>query len=249
MYLIGDIGNTDIKICLFNANLKLIKQVRFKTVLLNNNYLEKNLIFIKKYKLDLKKVLFSSVVPVIYKRIKNIIEKIIKVKCTELKQLRLDKLVKIKVNKKQIGSDRLANAISVINKKNNFIVVDFGTATNFDVIIKNNYIGGILAPGVNLSLKTLFDNASLIPKIKLEKTKRIIGKNTTSAIRAGFYHGYSGLIDNIIKMIIKQTGKSFNIILTGGYSYLFKNSIKKKIIIKKNLTIHGVLKAAVFLSK
>ena len=97
-----------------------------------------------------------------------------------------------------------------------------------------------------MSLKTLFDNASLIPKIKLEKTKRIIGKNTTSAIRAGFYHGYSGLIDNIIKMIIKQTGKSFNIILTGGYSYLFKNSIKRKTIIKKDLTINGVLKAAVF---
>ena len=97
MYLIGDIGNTDIKICLFNQNLKLINQVRFKTVLSNKNYLEKNLRFIKKYKLDIKKVLFSSVVPVIYKGIKNIIEKTIKVKCTELKQLRLDKLVKIKV--------------------------------------------------------------------------------------------------------------------------------------------------------
>ena len=139
----------------------------------------------------------------------------------------------------------LINAISVIDKKNNFIVVDFGTATNFDVIIKDNYIGGILAPGVNLSLSTLSDKASLIPKIKLEKVKSIIGKNTISAIRAGFYHGYEGLIDNIIKMIIKQTGKSFNIILTGGYSHLFKNSIKKKTIIKNNLTINGVLKAAV----
>jgi len=103
MYLIGDIGNTDIKICLFNQNLKLIDQVRFKTVLSNKNYLEKNLRFIKKHKLDLKKVLFSSVVPVIYKEIKKIIEKLIEIKCTELKQLRLDKLVKIKVNKKQIG--------------------------------------------------------------------------------------------------------------------------------------------------
>ena len=93
--------------------------------------------------------------------------------------------------------------------------------------------------------KTLSDKASLIPKIKLEKIKYVIGKNTTSAIRAGFYHGYSGLIDNIIKMIIKQTGRSFNIILTGGYSYLFKNSIKGKTIIKKDLTINGVLKAAV----
>ncbi len=244
MYLIGDIGNTDIKISLFDKDLLLIKQIRVKTPLLNINYLEKKLKFIKKYKSKITKVLFCSVVPSAYKKIKKVIEKLLQIKCVELKSLNLKKLLKIKVNQKQIGSDRLANAISVIDKRNNFIVVDFGTATNFDVIIKDNYIGGILAPGVNLSLNTLSDKASLIPKIKLEKAKSIIGKNTISAIRAGFYHGYAGLIDNIIKMIIKQTGESFNIILTGGYSHLFKNSIKKKTIIKKDLTINGVLKAA-----
>ena len=244
MYLIGDIGNTDIKICLFDKDLKIIKQIRIKTTLLNAKYIEKKLNFIKKYKYNILKVLFSSVVPVAYKEIKKLVDKLVQIKCVELKKLKLKKLLKIKVNKKQIGSDRLANAISVIDKKNNFIVIDFGTATNFDVIIKDNYIGGILAPGVDLSLNTLSSKASLIPKIKLEKAKSIIGKNTISAIRAGFYHGYSGLIDNIIKMIIKQTGRSFNIILTGGYSHLFKNSIKGKKIIKKDLTINGVLKAA-----
>ena len=246
MYLIADIGNTDIKICLFSNNLKLVKKIRLKTVLLNTNYLINNLKFINKYKSKIIKVLISSVVPVAYKNIKKFIEKSIKINCVELKKLKLNNLLKIKVNKKQIGSDRLANAISVIDNKRNFIIVDFGTATNFDVVIKDSYIGGILAPGVGLSLNTLSDKASLIPKIKLEKIKNVIGKNTTSAIRSGFYHGYSGLIDNIIKMIIKQTGKSFNIILTGGYSYLFKNSIKRKTIIKKDLTINGVLKAAVF---
>ena len=245
MYLIGDVGNTDIKICLFNKDLKLIKQIRIKTALLNIKYLEKKLKFIKKYKYKLFKVVFSSVVPAAYEEIKKSIEKLVQIKCVELKKLNLKKLLNIKVNKKQIGSDRLANAISAIDKINNFIVIDFGTATNFDVIIKDNYIGGILAPGVDLSLNTLSAKASLIPKIKLEKAKSIIGKNTISAIRAGFYYGYTGLIDNIIKMIIKQTGKSFNIILTGGYSHLFKNSIKKKTIIKKNLTINGVLKVAV----
>ena len=245
MYLIGDIGNTDIKICLFNKNLKLIRKIRLKTSLLNNNYLANNLKFINKYKSKITKVLISSVVPLAYKNIKKFIEKSIKINCIELKKLKLNNLLKIKVNKKQIGSDRLANAIAVIDKKRNFIVVDFGTATNFDVVIKDSYIGGILAHGVSLSLNTLSDKASLIPKIKLNKIKNVIGKNTTAAIRAGFYHGYSGLIDNIIKMIIKQSGKSFNIILTGGYSYLFKNSIKGKTIIKKNLTINGVLKAAI----
>ena len=249
MYLIGDIGNTDIKICLFNNNLKLVRKIRLKTSLLNNNYLANNLKFINKYKSKITKVLISSVVPLAYKNIKKFIEKSIKINCIELKKLKLNNLLKIKVNKKQIGSDRLANAIAVIDKKRNFIVVDFGTATNFDVVIKDNYIGGILAPGVNLSLNTLSDKASLIPKINLEKINSIIGKNTTSAIRAGFYYGYSGLIDNIIKTIIKQTDKSFKIIFTGGYSYLFKNTIKRKVIIKKDLTIYGVLKALLNLNK
>tara|TARA_B100000965_G_scaffold380560_1_gene377212 strand:- start:521 stop:1270 length:750 start_codon:yes stop_codon:yes gene_type:complete len=244
MYLIGDIGNTDIKICLFNKNLNLVKKIRFKTILLNKKYLAKKLKFLKIYKYKIIKVLFSSVVPKAFKYIKQYIDYSINVKCVELKKLKLNKLLKIKVNKKQIGSDRLANAISVIDRKRNFIIVDFGTATNFDVVIKDNYIGGILAPGVNLSLNTLSDKASLIPKIKLEKIKSVIGKNTISAIRSGFYHGYSGLIDNIIQMIIKQTGKSFNIVLTGGYSNLFKYSIKRKTIIKKDLTINGLLKAA-----
>ena len=115
----------------------------------------------------------------------------------------------------------------------------------FDIVIKNQYIGGILAPGVQLSLNNLIDKASLIPKIKLEKINNVIGKNTNSAIRSGFYHGYTGLIDNILKLIIKQTGKSYKIILTGGLAYLFKDSIKGKKIIKKDLTINGILKVAI----
>ncbi len=245
MYLIGDIGNTEIKICLFNSNKKLIKKIRLSTALLSKNYLIRRLKFLKKYNNKIIKILFSSVVPNKFKLIKLFLKKILNKQCLELKNCKLNNLVKIKVNKKQIGSDRLANAISVIDKKNNYIIVDFGTATNFDVVINNHYIGGILAPGVHLSLNTLSNNASLIPKIKLEKIKKVIGKNTNSAVRSGFYHGYSGLIDNILKLIINQTGKTFKIILTGGYAHLFKNSIKGKTIIKKDLTINGILKVAI----
>ena len=189
-------------------------------------------------------MLFCSVVPKVFIIIKKYIENNMRIKCTELKNISLNSLVNIKVNKRQIGSDRVANAISVIDNKNNFIVVDFGTATNFDVIIGKNYIGGVLAPGVQLSLNTLSEKASLIPKIQLEKATNVVGKNTISAIRSGFYHGYSGLIDNIINLIIKQTRKRFNIILTGGLAYLFRNTIKGKVLIRKDLTINGVLKAA-----
>ena len=125
-----------------------------------------------------------------------------------------------------------------------WIIVDFGTATNFDIVIKKDYIGGVLAPGVELSLKNLIDKASLIPKIKLEKTANVIGKNTKTAVRAGFYHGYTGLIENIIKLILKQTKKKFKIILTGGFAHLFKSSIKGIKTVDKNLTIKGILKVA-----
>jgi len=244
MYLIGDIGNTEIKICLFNSNLKLIKQTRLKTRLLNFKYLNRNLKFIKTYKKQIKKITFSSVVPDVFKKIQIYINSILNKKCRELKNYNLLNLVKIKVNKKQIGSDRLANAISVIDNKYNYIIIDFGTATNFDVVISNQYIGGILAPGVELSLNNLIEKASLIPKINIAKTRYVIGKNTKSAIRSGFFYGYSGLIDNIIKLIKKQTRKSFKIILTGGLAHLFKNSIKGRSVIKKNLTIDGILKVA-----
>ena len=245
MYLIGDIGNTNINICLFNSKLISVKKINFSTSSLNKKYLYNNLKFLKKYKNKIDTILFSSVVPKLFKLIKKILKKIITIRCLELKNCNLNKFVKIKVNRNQIGSDRLANAISAIDNKNNFIVIDFGTATNFDVIIKNQYIGGILAPGVQLSLNNLVDRASLIQNTKLEKIKNVIGKSTNTAIRSGFYHGYSGLIDNIIKLIIKQTGKPFKIILTGGLAHLFKNSIKRKAIIKKDLTINGILKVAI----
>ncbi len=244
MYLVGDIGNTEIKICLFSDKDKLLKKVRFSTQKISKKYLNKNLKFLESKKYNFDKVVFCSVVPRVFKFVKNFFENSHKIKCFELKKLYLNNLVNIKVNRKQIGSDRLANAISVLDKKNNFIVVDFGTATNFDVVISKNYVGGILAPGVQLSLKSLSEKASLIPKIHLKKTKHVIGKNTSSALRSGFFHGYSGLIDNIIKLIIKQSQKQFKIILTGGYSYLFKDSIKGKVLVNKDLTINGVLKVA-----
>ena len=245
MYLIGDIGNTDIKIFLFNTNLKPIKKIRISTTSLNNKNIFKKFNFLKKFKNNIKKIVFSSVVPKSFKIISLHLEKVVDVKCIEMKNCNLSKLLKIKVNKKQIGSDRIANAISIIDNKSNFIIIDFGTATNFDVVIKNQYIGGILAPGVLLSLQSLIEKAYLIPKVKFNKTNIVIGKNTKNAIQSGFYHGYSGLIDNIIKLIIKQTKKSFKIILTGGLAHLFKNSIKGKVLVKKDLTINGILKVAI----
>ena len=133
--------------------------------------------------------------------------------------------------------------LSVINNKDNFIILDFGTATTFDVLIKNTYHGGVIAPGVKLSLDTLTDKATQIPKIILKKTNKVVGLNTISAVRAGFFWGYEGLIDNIVNLIKKETKMSFKIIITGGFSNLFKNSTKTKVTLNKDITIKGLIRA------
>jgi Putative transcriptional regulator, homolog of Bvg accessory factor len=103
MYLIGDIGNTAIKICLFNNKLKLIKNIKIHKKNLNKKFINKKLLFLRKYNSKLRKVLFSSVVPNSYKIIKKIIKDITKLNCVELKKGNLKKFINIKVNRKQIG--------------------------------------------------------------------------------------------------------------------------------------------------
>ena len=244
MIIVGDIGNTETKICLVNSKNKIIKKININTKKINSSILKKAISSLNIKNKLIKKCLICSVVPKSYNEIKSFFNNIYKIKCYELKKLKLNKLIKIKVNYKQIGSDRLANAISAINNKDNFIILDFGTATTFDVLIKNTYHGGVIAPGVKLSLNTLTDKATQIPSINLKKTNKVIGLNTISAVRAGFFWGYEGLIDNIINLIKKETKMSFKIIITGGFSSLFKNSIKTKVILNKDITINGLIKAA-----
>ena len=242
MYILGDIGNTETKIFLLSINNKIIKKLIISSKDINHSKLDK---LFANFKIDykkIKKILFCSVVPKSFNIIKKYLSKKTKLKCYEVKDLNLKSLIRIKANYKQVGSDRLTNAVSLMNNKNNFIVLDFGTATTFDVLIKNTYFGGIIAPGVRLSLNTLSDKATLIPKIDLKKIKNVIGNDTISAVRSGFFWGYAGLIDNIINLIKKETRKSFKVTITGGFSNLFKNSIKTKVNHNKDITINGLIK-------
>ena len=247
MIIVGDIGNTETKVCLIDKSNKIIKKIIIKTKDINNNSLSALLTKFKLSKINIKKVLFCSVVPKAFNQIKKIFYQKLKIKIYELKDLDLKKMINIKVNYKQIGSDRLANALSVIGEKKNYIILDFGTATTFDVLVKKNYYGGVIAPGVKLSLKILSDRASLIPNINLKKPKKVIGQNTINAVRSGFFWGYAGLIDNIVNLIKKETKKSFEIIITGGFSNLFKKSIKAKVTLNKDITINGLIKASILI--
>ena len=227
--LVGDIGNTETKI--FFRNNKIEKKIIIKSNEMIYNKIKSKVLFLKKFSIK-DKAVFCSVVQSNFRIIKKVYEREIKIKIVELKNIYKDKIIKLKVN-----------------KKNNFIVVDFGTATTFDVIIKDVYWGGIIAPGVNLSLKNLISKAELIPKINLSQTKIVIGKNTKQAVVSGFYWGYSGLIEKIISKISKITKKNFKIILTGGFAHLFKTNIRLNVLVDKNLTIKGLIKAHKILNK
>ena len=244
--IIGDIGNTVTKICLLDVKtLKVNKIIYFNSTSIKyKNLLKKNLKKIITKNNMFKVALFSSVVPSYQIILKKYLNKFHKIKLREIKEKSIKKIVKINIkNKKQVGSDRIANAVGVYrNYKKDCIVLDFGTATTFDVVTRNgNYNGGIIAPGLKLSLKSLVRSADQIPSFLIKRQDKIIGKNTIQALRSGFYWGYVGLINNIILKIEKETKKKYRVIFTGGYADLFKTAIKRPFTVDKNITIKGIM--------
>ena len=240
-FIVVDIGNTFIKICTVDEKTLKIKRTNLIRSDKKINFLKINKIFKKKIR---KEVLFASVVPQKFFLLKKYLKNKFDLKATEIKSLNLKQLVKLDIKKpNQVGSDRIANAIGVLKEySSDSIVIDFGTATTFDVVFKKKiYSGGLIAPGIDLSIKNLAESTALLPIFKIKKTKKIIGKNTIEALRSGFYEGYSGLIDRIIFKIYKHYKKNFKIILTGGYAYLFKKNLNYKVIVDKLLTIKGLV--------
>ena len=201
-YIIGDIGNTSTKICLFNKT-KISKSVIFNTnkIFLRgfmkrilNKFLIKNL---------RKEILFSCVVPKALKNIKKILKKT-NYNVLEIKKFNLKKLIKINIkNLNQLGSDRIVNSIEG-KKFKNCLIIDFGTATTFDIVKNGIYEGGVIAPGVKSSIKNLSQTTALLPMFDLKNKQTSYGKNTKDALNAGFIWGYDGLINNIIDKITKN---------------------------------------------
>ena len=238
LYIVGDIGNTSTRICLFNKS-KILKSVFFDTKkIFLKGYLKKILNKFNKKNLR-KEILFSCVVPLAFKFIKKTLKRS-KYKVLEVKSLNLKKMIQINVkNINQLGSDRIVNSIEG-KKFKNCLIVDFGTATTFDIVKKGTYEGGVIAPGIKLSINNLSKSTALLPMFDLKNIQKSYGKNTKDALNAGFILGYEGLINNIINKITQNWKMNYKIILTGGYANLFKKIIKRRTIVDQNITIKGV---------
>ena len=246
-YLIIDIGNTNIDFVNFN---KLTNKYSNKFTVDTPDILKGRLgIVNKKIKKNFYSgALCSSVVPNAFNKLKKIL-KTKNIHLNEIKDRNLDLPIKLELSKpKQVGSDRVVNAIAAFKiYKKNSIIIDFGTATTFDVIVKNTYVGGMITPGINLSLKVLKEATAKLPLIKLKKTNKYIGKDTVSAMNNGMYWGYIGLIKELVHKIIKETKKKYLVIFTGGLANIFFSSFPfKDKVIDQQITLKGIAETLKF---
>ncbi len=247
MLLAIDIGNTNTVFAVYKGE-KLLSLWRCQTVALRtadeyapflNGLFALDGIDWKK----LDDVIVSSVVPDADFHIKAFSEKYLKKKPI---MVGMDK-VWIKVDLDQpgeVGADRLVNAIAITEfYKTPAIVIDFGTATTFDVIDgKGCYAGGAIAPGIALSVEALHRAAAKLPKVSVKKPKSVIGKNTVSAIQAGMFFGYLGLIEGIVSNISGELGGKPFVLATGGLASLFEPHTKCIDKVDEELTLKGLLR-------
>ncbi len=143
---------------------------------------------------------------------------------------------------RDVGADRLVNAVAAHHQYGGpLIVLDFGTATTFDVVDGSGaYIGGVISPGINLSLEALHMAAAKLPRIAVEKPARVIGTSTVSAMQTGVFWGYVGLIEGITQRICAEYGKPMQVVATGGLAPLFGEAIPMIEHVDQELTINGL---------
>ena len=141
-----------------------------------------------------------------------------------------------------VGPDRIVNSVAGYDLfGGNLIIVDFGTATTFDVVDKDGaYVGGVIAPGVNLSLQALHQMAAALPHVDIARPKEVIGTNTVACMQSGVFWGYIGLVKEICRKIIEEKQEGMKIIATGGLAPLLQSSDQLFEAVEDNLTMHGL---------
>lgn len=192
---------------------------------------------------DVEGVIISSVVPPLVKTIEDM--------C--IKYIGKDPLIVgpgIKTglnlryeNPREIGADRIVNAVAAIEQyKCPLVVVDFGTATTFDCIDAGaNYLGGAIVPGLGISTEALYQRASKLPRIELEKPKKVIGRNTVHAMQAGIIFGYAGQVEGIVKRIkVEMNAPELKVISTGGLASLIAGETDCIDEVNPMLTLEGL---------
>ena len=145
-------------------------------------------------------------------------------------------------NPREVGADRIVNAVAAYQKwPQGLIIVDFGTATTFDAVTpKGEYLGGSIAPGIQISMEALFQHASKLPRVGFEKPERVVGRNTVASMQSGLVYGYVGLVDGICARMKDELGFAVKVIATGGLAPLIGNVSRQIEVVDDQLTLDGL---------
>jgi type III pantothenate kinase len=145
-------------------------------------------------------------------------------------------------NPAEVGADRIVNSVAAFEKYGGpCIVVDFGTATTFDVVSpKGEYLGGVITPGIGISADALFENTARLPRVDIRKPHRVLATNTVNSLQSGLYYGYLGLIDGILERLIAEMGSNVTVVATGGLASLMGEGSKYIREIDDLLTLEGL---------
>ena len=145
-------------------------------------------------------------------------------------------------NPKEVGADRLVNAVGALKRyKAPLIIIDLGTATTFCAVSdKNEYLGGVILPGLKVSLEALVEKTSKLPKIEIARPDKVIGTNTVESMQSGMYYGYAGSVDNIVLKMKQSLGDDTTVIATGGLATMISKEAKTIDIIDPKLTLEGL---------
>ncbi|GLQ20278.1 type III pantothenate kinase [Algimonas porphyrae] len=193
---------------------------------------------------DIGDCVISTVVPQSLFNLRNLARRHMGVEPVIVGEVGVDLGVKVRLdNPEQVGADRLVNALgAAVVYDGPLILIDSGTATTFDIVSADRHFeGGIIAPGINLSMRALHEAAAQLPRIEIKRPAAIIGTDTVSAMQSGVFWGYIGLIDGLVRRIIEEDGRPFTVVGTGGVASLFDGASETIEHYDPDLTIRGLL--------
>lgn len=145
-------------------------------------------------------------------------------------------------NPREVGADRIVNGVAAYERfRQGCLVVDFGTATTFDVVTpRGEYLGGAIAPGIGISAEALYRAAAKLPRVDVVRPRSVIGKNTVHSMQAGLFHGYVGLVDGVVEQMKREVDFPMRVIATGGLAGLFQRDSRTIEEIDEHLTLVGM---------